>query len=185
MANPNESLFGPRYLPGHTVRVIRADGEAVVMIKAVRAMPSHEHDFGSLTAGTASTRQECTHLELEDGQMAQYWVRVRDQFEVEIRHSRATEYFGSRLSNNSVGGNWRVRPFYQPEPYETEEILNYRLLSSEFWVWEQQTPLFDLYPYNSAQNPQGHLEFMGWRYAVEPTDQTPVATLRVDIFEGK
>lgn len=172
----------PTLREGFTLTVIRSDGVSNVRIKGMRGLPSHEHDFGALTAGTASTRQECTHLELESGQLAEYWVRVRDQFELEILHPRATNFFATKLSGNTVGANWRVRPFYG-EQNETPELLNFRLESSKFWVWQDDTPLFDLYPFNSAQNPQGHVEFVGWRYSFEEIPESGQTTLRVDKFD--
>ena len=177
-------MFEPAYKEGHRVTVIRNDGTSHVMIKGVRALPSHEHDFGALTAGTAANRLECTHLELDAGQFAQYWVKIRDNFELELLHPRATNFFNNKRASNVAGSNWRLRPFVG-EQNETPELLNLRLLASEFWVWEDDTPLFDLYPLNSAQSPQGHVEFFGYRYSYEvlPAGSEGQVTRRFDKFD--
>lgn len=177
-------MFEAAYKEGHTVQVIRTDGISHVRIKGVRALPSHEHDWGSLTAGSVTSRQECTHLELDAGQFAQYWVKVRDNFELELLHPRSTNFFNNKRASNVVGANWRIRP-YLGEQNETPEVQNMRLAASEFWVWEDDTPLFDLYPPLSVQNPQGHVEFFGYRYSYDelPVGAEGAVTRRFDKFD--
>lgn len=176
--------FHPGFLEDHTVQLIKSTGRQNVRIVGVRPLPSHYHDWGALTAGTASLRNECTHLELDTGEMAQYRVIVRDPgIELELRHPRATMFWNNKNANVTVGTNWRVRNISDEE---SEAMRNWRWAASEFWVFEDDTPLWDVYPLASmgiAPAPQGHVEFMGYRYSFEDIgNEAGQVPLRINKF---
>lgn len=158
--------FEPLFLPGHTVRIHKADGIRDLLIRAVGALPLHRHDFGAFTGITALTAQECTHLEMQDGDLAEYRFIPQDNFEVELTHpTTTTRQFVTRNRGTTQGTTWRIPPWIN-DPTLPAAMRDYFWAASEFFVWEQETPRFDLYPILSgAGSLQGYLEFSGWRYS--------------------
>jgi hypothetical protein len=131
-------------------------------------LPSHRHDFGSLTAGTASLAGDCTHIDMPDGEFAQYRWRIVDPgVEVELKHPASTQQWASQSYSTSTGANWRMRYWSGEDP---DDVQKWMFKSSEFFVFEQNTPRFDLFPQaglSGASTPQGYVEFFGFRYALE------------------
>ncbi len=134
----------------------------------MRQTGTHRHDFGALVGGTASLAAQCTHLEVPDGEMAVYRFTVTSTYEVEIKHPQAALYLVTRNPSTAVGANWRVRPWVEDSTIP-RETAQYNWIASQFWVWEDDTPRFDLYPLLSqtVPAPQGHIEFFGFKYALE------------------
>ena len=157
-------VWNPMLLPGHTARLFKADGVVDVFIETVGAIPSLRIDVGALSVssfGTASnTGYDATQLDMPDGEFAQYRIVIQEGFEIEMTHPSTTTRQWKTDSTNA-----RVKPI-------TGDVQNwspfdmFMWAASEFWVYEQETPRFDIYPLpNSTPRPQGHIEFMGWRYA--------------------
>jgi hypothetical protein len=175
-----------RFKEGYTVRLHLAGGERPknVEIIAVAPLPTHRHDFGALTAGTASTRQACSHLQLSQGQFGQFRFVVADPgFEVQVRQPRSSELFHTQGGGSGFNDSFRVRPWIF-DPTEPEFLQETHFRTSEFWVHEDDDPQFDLYPYNSAQNSQGHVDFMGYKYAYREIGDPGAVDLWISSFPG-
>lgn len=161
--------FNNDYLPGHTYKVHKVSGDINVRITAARPHPSHRHDFGALTAGTVSTAQQCTHIQVADGQFARYRFIILGAFDIELKHPQATLFWAPRGPSVTVGATWRARSWEGDRTLSPSQQEWY-WMSTEFWLWEDEDPRFDIYPLNSAGTQpaaQGHVEFQGWRYGWE------------------
>ena len=156
------TLFEPLLLQGQTARIYKADGLVDLRVVAVDALPSYRHDFGALTAN--STGNDVTQLDMPKGEFAQYRFIIWDQFEVEFTHpGTSVRHWRSDTQNH------RVRPWAMSSPPLPEMLSMYLFASSEFYVYQDETPRFDLYPMFTTILPaiQGHTEFLGYRYAFE------------------
>ena len=161
--------FEPALLAGQSARLhINATEFHDVRVVQWGYLPSHRHDFGSLTAGTASLANDCAHIDMPDGEMAQYRWRIIDPgVEVELKHPASTQQWATQSYSTSTGATWRMRYWDEKDPEITQRWLE---KASEIWVFEQNTPRFDLYPVSGlsgASTPQGYIEFFGFRYALE------------------
>jgi hypothetical protein len=161
--------FEPILLTGQSARLhINASEFHDVRVVSWGYLPSHRHDFGSLTAGTASLANDCTHIDMPDGEFGQYRWRIIDPgVEVELKHPASTQQWASQSYSTATGANWRMRYWDKEEP---EEVQKWMLKSSEFFVFQQNTPRFDLYPVSGlsgASTPQGYIEFFGFRFALQ------------------
>jgi len=161
--------FEPILLTGQSARLhINTSEFHDVRVVTWGYLPSHRHDFGSLTAGTASLANDCTHIDMPDGEFGQYrWRIVDPSVEVELKHPASTQQWATQSYSTSTGANWRMRYWDKEEP---EEVQKWMLKSSEFLVFEQNTPRFDLHPItglSGASTPQGYIEFFGIRYALQ------------------
>jgi len=161
--------FEPILLTGQSARLhINATEFHDVRVVSWGYLPSHRHDFGALTAGTASLANDCTHIDMPDGEFGQYRWRIIDPgVEVELKHPASTQQWASQSYSTSTGANWRMRYWDEKDP---EEVQKWMLKSSEFLVFQQNTPRFDLYPVSGlsgASTPQGYIEFFGFRYALQ------------------
>ena len=161
--------FEPALLTGQSARLhVNASEFHDVRVVSWGYLPSHRHDFGALTAGTASLANDCGHIDMPDGEFAQYrWRIVDPSVEVEIKHPASTQQWATSSYSTSTGANWRMRYWDENDPIE---IQKWMLKASEFFVFEQDTPRFDLYPVSGlsgASTPQGYIEFFGFRYALQ------------------
>ena len=161
--------FEPALLGGQSARLhINATEYHDVRVVSWGYLPSHRHDFGSLTAGTASLANDCTHIDMPDGALAQYrWVIGDPAVEVELKHPASTQQWATQSFSTATGANWRMRYWGVDDPIDVQKWM---FKSSEIWVFEQNTPRFDLYPVSGlsgASTPQGYIEFFGFRYALE------------------
>jgi hypothetical protein len=161
--------FEPILLAGQSARLHINNSEFHdVRVKTWGYLPSHLHDFGDLTAGTASLANDCSHIDMPDGEMAQYRWRINvPSLEVELKHPASTQQWATQSYSTSSGANWRQRYWSAVDPID---IQKWMFQSSEFLVFEQNTPRFDIHPITGlagASDPQGYVEFFGIRYALE------------------
>ena len=180
--------FEPALLMGQTARLHLSTNEFHdIRVVSWGYLPSHRHDFGSLTAGTPSLANDCGHIDMPDGEMAQYRWRIIDpSVEVELKHPASTQQWMVQSSSTSTGANWRLRYWDEKEP---EDIQKWMFKSSEFFVFEQNTPRFDLHPItglSGASTPQGYVEFFGFRYALEklPNNERGMVDIWVQGWPG-
>ncbi len=180
--------FEPALLIGQSARLYTSVSEYHdIRVVNWGYLPSHRHDFGSLTAGTASLANDCTHLDMNDGEMAQYRFRIIDpSVEVELKHPASTQQWTVQSSSTSTGANWRLRYWDENDP---ETVQKWMFKSSEFFVFQQDTPRFDLYPesgLSGASTPQGYIEFFGFRYALEklPAGERGLVDIWVQSWPG-
>lgn len=151
------TIFEPIALPGHTIQIHKADGEFGIRITAVGFLPSLRYDSGALTANADQT--EISNLEMRSGELAQWRFVILDDFEVEMSHP------GTQKQWSTKNVATRVRPI----PIQSSEwgpLESFVFASSEFYVYENETPRFDLKVLNSggAATTNGHIEFFGIRY---------------------
>jgi len=187
MPTMDRSEFTPAYRENHTLKMHQGGNLTNIKITGVRPLGSHRHDWGQLaTAGTAELAKQCTHLQVADGEIAQYRYIIRDVFEIELKHPSATLYYAARSPSNTVGENWRIRPWAQDDKVASEEAVAL-WIASEFWVYQDTDPRFDVYPILSQvlPLPQMHIEFFGFKYAWEAIGQEGQVDLWIDRFAGE
>ena len=180
--------FEPALLSGQSARLhINATETHDDRVVSWGYLPSHRHDFGSLTAGTPSLANDCSHIDMPDGELAQYRWRIIDPaVEVELKHPASTQQWASQSYTTSTGANWRMRYRSSEDP---DDVQKWMFKSSEFFVFEQNTPRFDLFPesgLSGASTPQGYIEFFGFRYALErlPTGERGMVDIWVQGWPG-
>lgn len=151
--------FEPLLLEGFTAKLYGAglpiDGFNARCV-AVGALPEYGADFGAVTAGTWLTDQTDTNLRMNNLEFAQYRMRVLDDMYV-------------RLKNSGPVQQWRTRntTFFLPQfPEEPDSWLaEFLFKQSEFFVWEQQDPVFECY--SSITTTTSKILISGWRFKVE------------------
>jgi len=180
--------FEPALLGGQSARLhLSATEFHDIRVVSWGYLPSHRHDFGSLTAGTASLANDCTHIDMPNGELAQYrWVIGDPSVEVEMKHPASTQQWMAQSQTTSTGANWRMRYWGVDDPIDVQKWM---FKSSEFFVFEQNTPRFDLYPVSGlsgASTPQGYVEFFGFRYSLErlPNGERGMVDLWVQGWPG-
>jgi hypothetical protein len=149
--------FDPILLPGEQATLQTSSNILTVQCIAVGALPEYRQDFGALTAATWDTDNEWTGLEMNDWELGQYRMRVMDDFQL-------------RFNNLSSVRQWRTNKadFYLYKwPIDSgDEILqDWIWKSSEFFVWEDDTPRFDLY--SQTAKTKAVVSFNGYRIRVK------------------
>ena len=128
---------------------------------AAGALPEDWHDFGALVAGTWDTDQQDTNLEMNTMELAQYRLRVVTEMKLRLKHPGSVT-------------QWRTksRTFYLPQ-YPSGEgdshLAEFYWKASEFFVFEDNIPMFDLYA-NRVQT-QALVLYSGWRFKFEKITQ--------------
>lgn len=148
--------FLPFFRIGDIVRVIRSGGVNDVVIRFTSALPSYRHDFGQIS--TTSSDQEVTNLELGDDILGQFRFSPVTEFEVEVDNPQGVDQWRTKTRR------FRVQPWMTGAVDEAERARHEAM--SQFWVWEDDTPRFSLYPLVAATSHQleAYAEFFGWRY---------------------
>lgn len=151
--------FDPVLLPNETATLFGtpfpADGQPV-RCRAVGGLPEYIKDFGSLTAGSWSTDQEDTNLELLTNELGQYRMRVLADMQVKLKNPSAYQQW--RTSK----GEFVLRRF--PTEPGMDFLAAFLFRVSEFYVWEETTPRFLLY---STTAVDAYVWFGGWKIKVE------------------
>lgn len=151
--------FDPLFLPGRTVTLygtgLDVNGLAV-RCSAVGALPEYVHDFGALTATVWSTDEQITNLDMNPLELAQLRMRLVDDVKVQFKNSAAVQ-------------QWRTKatPFYMPRitADEPEWLSRWLWKSSEFFIWEDNRPSWDVY--SQVALSACYVLFSGWRYKFE------------------
>jgi len=133
---------------------------------AVGGLPEYHANFGALVAGQSDSDQTDTNLEMNTMEMAQYRMRVVSEMRLQLKHPGSVS-------------QWRTKnvQFYLPQyPIEgPSKIQEYLFAVSEFFVFEDNTPQFDLYA-NRAQL-AAYVLFSGWRFKFKKITQPGKITL--------
>lgn len=149
--------FRPFFRIGDLVRVIRSSGVDDVVIRYVSALPGFRYDFG--VDGVAdATDQEVTELEMGTNVMAQLRFSPLEPFEVELDNPAGVEQWRSSTQRWRIGP-WLVDTSLRDADRQTQELM------SQFWVWEDDTPRFNLRPL-ANHYVSGYVQFWGWRYDI-------------------
>ena len=156
----------PILLPGQTARLYRAESSYEdIEVISVFPLGIHRHDFGDITGDLLN--QDDTHLDMPDGEMAQYRYIPRDGFEVHLQHPGGVDMY---RTNGSVKGN-SVQGFFirqydiEGEPWDEHDWAMWML--SEFLVFEDETPRFDIYPPVRNAEMRAHVDFYGIGYSLK------------------
>ena len=179
--HPHSLDFRPILLPGQKAQLIRGQSTNFVNIEVVHVYPLgvHRHDFGTLTGNTLD--QDDTHLDMPSGEMAQYRFIPRGTFRVHLQHPGGTDIY---RTNGSVKGVQREGFFIDPydendNPWDGHDTTLWA--ASEFFVFEDETPRFDLYPLAPAAAARdGYVDFYGWAFVLKRTTDKPPVTLWVN-----
>ena len=159
--------FDPILLSGHTARLyIDASNSVDVRVVAVGPLANHAHDFGTLTGNLLG--QDDVHLDLPDGELAQYRFVARGNFDIHLQHPVGVDQYRTNASDKGTrSAAWRIPPWSRdPQLPELLQASFWRL--SEFFVLEDRTPRFDLYPYApTGQGVEAYVDFFGWKFALE------------------
>lgn len=164
--------FDPILLEGMTATLfgsnIKSEGMNVVCV-AVGALPEYVKDWGSLTTVTWSRDNEDSNLEMPTSELAQLRLRILDDFKIEFMHPAAVV-------------NWKTNKvhFYLREWPEDEDdaYKNYLWKASEFFIYEDSTPRFDLY--SEVTRTQNRTAFSGWRFKVREIAEKGRITIWID-----
>ena len=141
-------------LPGETAHLVTSNETVDVRCLAVGFLPEYEKDFGALTAAAWSRDNEDTNLEMPTNELSQLRMRINDDFKLEFNNLGPVKQWRTSKTN-----------FYLRQwPVNTGEDFLKELLfkASEFFVWEDDTPRFDLYA-ELAQT-KSRIIFTGLRY---------------------
>lgn len=152
--------FDPILLPNETALLrgpsFTKEGQPV-RCRWVGALPEYQKDFEDLTAAVWLTDQEDTNLELNSLELGQMRMRVLEDIKLRLNNPLSTKQWGT------------VRTRFQLSQFPTEpgqdwlKELLFRM--SEFFVWEDETPRFDLYSADTVTI--SRVLFTGWKLSVE------------------
>ena len=178
---PHNPEFRPILLPGQKAKLIRGAVENFVNVEVVHVfpLPVHRHDFGTLTG--SSLNLDDTHLDMPTGELAQYRYIPRGEFFVHLQHPGGVDIY---RTNGSVKGVQREGFFVGPYDQDGQEwdAHDWTLwAASEFFVFEDETPRFDLYPI--APTPaarEGYVDFYGWAFVLKKATSEPPISLWVN-----
>ena len=150
--------FDPIMLESHTATLygtgLPEEGLNVRCV-AVGAMPEYWHDFGALTANVTDSDQNDTNLEMNTMELAQFRMRVITEMQVQLKHPAAVRQWRSKNT-----------AFYLPQyPDGPQRLQEWYWTASEFFVFENNTPSFDLLA-DRAQ-PASIILFSGWRFKLQ------------------
>jgi len=156
--------FEPILLPNETALLLGgalpSEGQPI-KCRWVGALPEYTKNFGALTAAVWTTDKEDTNLELGDLELGQIRFRVIDDILVRINNPSATQQWRTAKTR------FHISKFsLEDGPDFLNEII-FRM--SEFFVWENNTPRFDLYTTPTAS--YSKLVFSGWRIKVEKIEK--------------
>ena len=162
MAKRYNEDFQPLLMEGDTARIfgagIHTDGMDVRCI-AVGAMPAYTKNFGALTAATWSSDNEDTSLEMGKMELGQFRMMVKantGHVELRLKNPAAVSQW------RSARANWHLPTF----PFDDAPFMQqFYWAQSEFFVYEDTTPRFDLY--SSTTTTTTYVSFHGWRFKLE------------------
>ena len=151
-----DSEFNPILLEGMTATLfgndIKNEGMNVICV-GVGALPEYVKDWSSLTAATWDYDNEDTNLEMGGKELAQLRMRVLDDFKLQIKHPVSVSQWRTNKTNF----------FLRQWPGDEDEIYkNFLWKASEFFVYEDTTPRFDLY--SEVTRAQNRISYSGWRF---------------------
>jgi len=148
--------FRPVLLPGETAHLITQQGMVDIECVAVGALPEYTKDFGALVAATWTTDQEDENLELSDMELGQYRMQVLSDVKLRFNNLSPTRQWRTSKTDFTLG--------QFPQNEHDDFIKNLKFMQSEFFVYKDDTPRFDLY--SDIATVECLVEFTGWRYYV-------------------
>ena len=154
------TVFNPRFdpilLPGETATLITPSEHIDVQCIAVGALPEYLHDFGALTAATWDVDQEDANLEMTQNEFAQLRIRIVDDMKMELNNLGTTKQWRTAKTN------FYLRQF--PTSDDEGFLKEFLFKSSEFFIWQKDTPRFDFY--SDVALTKSRVKFSGWRFRI-------------------
>ena len=178
---PHNPEFRPILQAGQRARLIRGAVDNFINIEVVHVfpLPVHRHNFGVLTA--SSLNQDDTHLDMPIGEMAQYRFIPRGNFRVHLQHPGGVDIY---RTNGSTKGSQTEGFFVDPYDQEDQQWDGHDWslwAASEFFVFEDETPRFDLYPLGPTTGAKrGYVDFYGWAFVLKKATSEPPISLWVN-----
>lgn len=156
MVRPASVDFQPYFDVGETAHLLLAGGDKDVEIVHVEQLAEITIDFGAITS-TEITEQTAADLRVEGTQLAQWRFRIDDH---------AVDVSFNLRSPNQIGKTKNVRTKIKSHLAIPEFAHKYMWMASEFFVWKDEEPAFNLVTNQSGDglSAQGYLRFSGWRY---------------------
>lgn len=178
---PHNPEFRPILQPGQRAKLIRGNVDNFVNVEVVHVfpLPVHRHDFGVLTGN--SLNQDDTHLDMATGELAQYRFIPRGNFRVHLQHPTGVDIYHT---NTSIKGD-QLQGFFL-DPYDLGGVpwiaTDWSFwAASEFFVFQDETPRFDLYPLGPTTAARdGYVDFYGWGFALKKSLTEPPMSLWVN-----
>ena len=173
--------FRPLLQPGQRAALMRGAQTNPVNVEVVQVYPLaiHRHDFGTLIANTLD--QDCTHLDMPDGHMAQYRYIPRGNFRVHLQHPGGVDIY---RTNGSTKGSQTAGFFVDPYDIDGQQWDGHDAMlwaASEFIVFEDETPRFDIYPLAPvAAAREGYIDFYGYAFVLKKATQPPPISIWVN-----
>lgn len=154
--------FVPIAKPNENIAVIGARGKNNIKyyrVVAVEPLPLFEKDFGAINAGETLREKEVEELYVNEGQLAQYRIRLVDDVELYIKQPKSDTKFSTKK------GTFKI----------TRDIAGTDFVNlTEFYVFEDQTVLFDVKNPSSTTNlTQSRVQFAGFKYILEELKEKP------------
>jgi len=170
--------FKPILLPNETALLMGSqfpsEGQPVVCV-AVGAMPEYQKDFGAITGGTAGDLDnEDTNLELSDLHLGQFRFAILDDIKVQLKNPGPVQQWRTSTAN------FYLRQFPTEPGYDWLSKILFAM--SEFFVWQDQTPRFDLFCEDDIAT--SRLLFRGWRFKVELITAKELTSKQVIFTDG-
>ena len=149
--------FDAYFRLGDLVRVIRQSATEDVLITYASSLGNFRVDFGQIS--TRNDGNEVTGLNMGTDRMAQMRFSPITEFEVEIDNPSGVQQ--GRASTQ----RYTVLPYRNAPDLDPNEAAK-REKDSQFWVWENDTPRFNLIPLVNATAHQleAYADFTGWMY---------------------
>ena len=140
-----------------------------VMCVGVGALPEYQKDWGSLTTVVWDYDNEDTNLEMPKMEMAQFRMRVIDDFKVQLKHPSSVSQWKTSKAN-----------FYLRQWPDDEDnaYRNFLWKASEILIFEDTTPRFDLY--SETTRSQNRIAFSGWRFKLREITEKGRISIWVD-----
>lgn len=168
-----DTEFSPILLEGMTATLfgssIKTDGLNVECV-GVGALPEYQKDWGSLTTVTWDRDNEDTNLEMPDKTLAQLRMRILDDFKVEFKHPSSVSQWRTNKTN------FYLRQW--PTDDVADGVKDFLWKASEFFIYEDTTPRFDLY--SEVTRAQNRIAFSGWRFKLKEITAKGRITIWVD-----
>ncbi len=183
---PHNPQFSPILREGERAKLIRGQIDNFVNVEVVHVfpLPDHRHDFGLLTA--SSLNLEDTHLSMPTGELAQYRYTPRattGAFQVHLQSPSGVDIYRTR---GSVKGDQTAGFFVGPYDEEGRVWTGHDWTlwaASEFFVFENDTPRFDLYPLGPTTGARrAHVDFYGWGFALKPILERPLVEPPISLW---
>ena len=182
MPMDNNYPYAPDFRPilqvGQTAHIIRGNPENFVDVEVVGvySLGVHRHVF-SASMTTSALGQDCIHLDNNNGELSQIRYIPRGRFRVHLQNPIGVDMYTSQGSvKGSQTEGWFIDNV-SGDPDEIPQVRSAMFALSEFLIYEDETPRFDLYGLAPAAQIAAVVDFYGIGFALKKTEKTPPVTI--------